>query len=261
MPFWATNFVFDDIPSETFNLICGQINGGGDSSSSAGSAVEIVEEYLYKRSKPYFYGTKFTTKLQFNMAIFSEEPIDRIKLQSIERWLFGHQSYKKLQILQCDMYDIYFNCILNEGNVLTVGNEVVGVECSVTCDAPWGWGKEIRKTYTIPEGGAEISFTNTSDDNFYLQPVVSFYSPISQPNVIIRNISDNNRETIFTSLNSGEQITSNSDLKTMTSNMTGIMDRFNGKYFRFLTGYNRIYVSGNLENFSITYTPARKAGS
>lgn len=261
MSFSATKFIFNDIPSETFGLICAQMSSGGENTSSAGSSVDIVEEYLYRRSKPYFYGTKFSSKLQFSMSVFRETPISRLELESIEQWLFGHRNYKKLQILQCDMYDVYFNCILNEGNVIAVGNEIFGVQCTVVCDAPWGWGKEIKKTYTTVSSGTIINFVNRSDDNFYLYPTIELHSPTYQTDVIIRNITDNNRESTFTNLKSDETVTIDCELKIVESDRADIINRFDGTYFRLLGGNNRLQVFGNLSEFSIIYTPARKVGS
>lgn len=263
MSFWGKKFIFDDIPSDTYNLLCGNFDesSSGYQTSSAGSSVEILEEYLTKRSKPYFYGTKFSSKLEFKLVIFSESEINRIKLQSIEGWLFGRKEYKKLQILQCDMYDVYFNCIITEGNIVEIGNLVYGIECTVICDSPWGWGRGIKKTYVCSSAETSIGFTNTSDDSLYLYPKIYLKSGANQANVKIKNITDNNREVIFSQLYLNEIITIDCDLKIVESNNSTILTRFNGKYFRLLQGYNNLYVTGNLSIFSIEYSPARKVGA
>ena len=261
MSFWATKFIFDDIPSDTYNLVCGIAGDGGESSSPSGADVEIIEDYLVRRSKPYFYGTKFTSKLEFTLSVFSEDEISRIKLQSIEQWLFGKKEYKKLQILQCDTYDIYFNCILTEGSIIAVGNQVYGIQCRVICDAPWGWGKGIKKTYITASTGTQVKFTNMSDDSSYLYPRIYITSSADQESVTITNVTDNSRVCTFSELYNDEEIFIDCDLKIITSTESGILDRFDGVYPRFIQGYNNVQVVGDLSDFSIEYSPARKVGS
>ena len=261
MTFWGTKFVFDGVVSDSYGLLCGKTNDSGEDSSSSGSSVEIIEDYVLKRSKPYFYGIKFSEKLEFSIEFFSENPIDRYLVQAIEQWLFGHRDYKKLQILQCDMYDTYFNCILTKGDVIAVGNEVVGFSCTVTCDAPWGWGKLITNNVPAIDGDTTVEIVNTSDDNLYLYPILNLYSPKQQTDVRIINLSDNNREVYFSSLNSRETIRIDNDIKLASSDKEGIYDRFNGVYFRLLRGKNLVRFVGNFVNTSIEYTPARKVGS
>ena len=261
MSFWATKFIFDGIVSDSYGLMCGKLNSSGEDSSSSGAAVEIIEEYIPRRVKPYFYGTQFAEKLEFQIDIFSESVIDRYLVQAIEQWLFGNRVYKKLQILQCDMYDTYFNCIISKGEVISVGNEVIGFSCTVICDSPWGWGKKV--TQNIPSVAVDqtIEIVNSSDDTSYLYPNVTLYSSEQQFNIRIINTSDNNREMAFTSLVSGETLTINNDIKLVESNKGGIYERFNGVYLRLIRGRNLVRFVGNLTNISIEYIPARKVGS
>lgn len=261
MSFWATKFIFDGIVSDSYGLLCGKMGASGEESSSSGSSVEIMEDYIPKRTKPYFYGVKFSEKLEFQLDIFGENTIDRYLVQAIEQWLFGNRSYKKLQLLQCDMYDTYFNCIITKAQTIGVGNEVRGFSCNIICDSPWGWGKKITKKITSSLVDQTIEVVNSSDDSSYLYPVISFYSSEQQSGVRIINTSDQDRETNFSYLISGERITIDNDIKLVESDKDGIYDRFNGVYFRLLRGRNMIRFVGNLEDISISYVPARKVGS
>ncbi len=261
MSFWATKFIFDGIVSDSYGLMCGKLNSSGEDSSYSGATVEIIEEYIPRRVKPYFYGTKFSEKLEFQIDIFSETVIDRYLVQAIEQWLFGNRTYKKLQIIQCDMYDTYFNCIITKGETISVGNEVIGFSCTIVCDSPWGWGKQVTKHISAIELDQTIEIINSSDDTSYLYPVLSLYSPEQQSNVRIINTSDNNRELNFTSLISGETLTIDNDIKLVESDKAGIYDRFNGVYFRLIRGRNLVRFVGNLTNISVIYIPARKVGS
>lgn len=261
MAFIASKFIFDGIPSEIYGLTCAKVGSSGEDYSSSGANVTIVEDYVPRRPKPYFYGTKYEEKLQFQLQFFSEETIERPMVEAIQQWLFGHKEYKKLQILQCDMYDVYYNCILNQGSVIAVGNNIKGFQCNVICDSPWAWGMGEKYYTRSLIGESIITVTNSSDDNGYLYPDLSFYSPILQSNVKIINITDNNRESVFSSLFSGESITMKNDIKFTSSNMENLQERFNGVYLRLLRGANKLKIIGNLENITITYVPARKVGS
>ncbi len=55
MSFFSTNFVFDGIPSETYNVYITNL-GEGESYISSGGQIDINTQSVFRRSVPYFYG-------------------------------------------------------------------------------------------------------------------------------------------------------------------------------------------------------------
>lgn len=260
MAFYGKNFTYGGVASELYGLICATIDSAGSVTSSTGSDVTIIEEYLNRRETPYFYGVSFSQKLQFPIEFYSEDAIPRQRVSEIEKWLFGLSEYKKLKILQSDLSDIYYNCILTDASLVSVGNEVIGFKATAICDAPWAWGDE--KTFKKTDATGAMSFTNQSDNTRYTKPTITLTFTSNQDEVTIVNTSDTGSTAmIFEDVTAGEIITIDCDLRMISSNRELIVDRFNGKYMYLLPNKNTITITGTVGTFEMSYLPARKVGS
>ena len=255
-------FVFDGVPSSTYGLCLAEFDPNGFKTNSAGSNVTLIEDGLPRRTKPYFYGVVQNEKLQFEISITNTKGLDRRTVAVIQKWLFGQTRYKKLQVVQCDMDDMYFNCMLKNADIITIGNIPYGFTCTVECDAPWGWEFPRTSVFSTQEVETNLQFYNSSDDSDYLYPIINFKLDTSTTDVSVINLDDNNRASTFTGLLPSETIYINNDLEIITSS-TGLnrLKNFNGKYFRFRQGLNRIRIIGGLTTASVTYQFARKVGS
>lgn len=259
MSFWAKSFVFDGIPSETYDLFLISNGGAGVIENSGSNSVELYTQTVYRNPKPYLFGTQQSNVLTFTLSFASLKPISALKQQVIQKWLFGHNTYKKLQIMQCDMDNVYFNCILNNPTVTTVGNYAYYMTCDVVCDAPWAW--EFPKKYSYGPFTVEGSFVhnNTSDNNYYTMPKITVQISDYGNTFQITNITDNNSSCGFTNLSPSEILTIDSEraiIKSSTGllrvgNMTGTMPRL-------LPGVNIIKIIGSISNITIEYQNARK---
>lgn len=260
MTFYGKTFVWDSVPSETYNLYITNFDTGRKD-SSGGAGIEIFNQQIYRRPVPYFYGISQTPVLSFPLTISSPLPIDGATRSIIESWLFGTLSYKKLQIMQCDLDMVYFNAFLTEPTTIYVGNLNYGYECTVVCDAPWAWEftRTLTKTYT--DGGGTIKFYNLSANNDYLYPYISFTTASTGNSISITNTNDANRIFSFTAISPLETITVDNDRKIITSS-TGLyrLSKFNKKWLRFVPGLNNLTMTGLITNLSITYQFAKKVG-
>lgn len=252
--------MFDGKTSDLYGLFCAKRDASGVDASPLGSEVEVIEDYVSRRDSPYFYGVKFSTKLTFPISFFSECPIPRERVSEISRWLFGLPTYRQLKIIQDDMGDVYYNCMLTQNSLVCIGNEVYGFESTVVCDSPWAYTNDFIFSKTNTTGNIRV--TNTSDNSRYTKPIIVLSFASNQSNVSVVNTTDTGSSAMsFTTVTSGEIITIDCDLRTISSNRTGIQDRFNGKYMYLVQGVNVITLTGTFSTISISYTPARKVGS
>ena len=252
--------MFDGKTSDLYGLFCAKRDASGVDASPLGSEVEIIEDYVTRRETPYFYGVSFSTKLTFPISFFSECPIPRERVSEISRWLFGLPTYRQLKIIQDDMNNIYYNCMLTQNSLVCIGNEVYGFESTVVCDSPWAYTDEFTFSKTNISGNTRV--TNISDNTRYTKPRITLEFTSDQSNVSVVNITDTGSSAMsFTTVTSGEIITMDCDLRTISSNRTGIQDRFNGKYIYLVQGINVITLTGIFSNITIRYIPARKVGS
>lgn len=271
--FYGKSFVFNDIPSETYGLFV--INFGSSSSDkgSGGADVQLFLQEIYRRPKPYLFGVSQKPTLEFEFTFGSEQPLSAEMRSVIEGWLFGQLGYKKLQIVQDDLLNVYFNCFLTNPQIYYVGNVAYGFTCKVICDLPWGleFSKSLTRTYGGGVANETIVFFNGSANNDYLFPIFDFAVSAVGNSITVTNNSDNARIFAFTGLTANSVINVDNDLKIIQETLGGgllvpfatnvnIISKFNKNWFRLVPGYNQIQISGGISYLTMTYQFARKVG-
>lgn len=120
MAFYGLHFLFDDQYSKNYGLTIAAINGNSTTEASGGSNIEIFYDSVYRKPKKYIYGSSPEEVLTFEMEVVSEKPLYGLKRSKIQKWLFGRTKPCKLQIIQSDLQDIYFNCFLTDSSLVMV---------------------------------------------------------------------------------------------------------------------------------------------
>jgi hypothetical protein len=272
MAFWAKNFVYDNVSSDSYGLRLSSPNS--EEEVNIGSSVEIHNEYIYRRYKPYLYGISQNSVHEFPIFIHNDNGgfIDELMVARLSKWLFGRvDGYKKLQIQQDDVQDYYFNCIFNNPRTHKIGNRVVGFMADVICDSPFAYS--FPKTISgvvAPSGGTyttEVSLVYPSDNNDYFYPnnITLLMNP-SGGNARVGNRSELNslgtaREFLIAGVAANTTLTINMELGIIqSSNSVNYIPNFNKVFFRLIPGINRIYFQGAINTFSMSYQVLRKIG-
>jgi phage-related protein len=258
MAFFGRSFIYDGVPSETYGLYISNIDASAINESMASSSMEVKEQKIFRRPAPYFLGATPSPKLQFEFSAMSEDEIDADTFQLISRWLFSSRDYKKLQIDQEDIRNIYFNCMLVDPKIIRVGNLIRGFSATVQCDSPFAWMYPRTNVYTYTDpnvNNSPINFYNASDDaGSYLYPdsLIITMNNFGGDCTIV-NMDDNNRLFYLANLSPNEVITMNCNLQTISSS-TGLkrLGNFNKNYLRLVPGINHLLVSGNISSLSMT---------
>ena len=260
MAFYGRDFIFNDIPSEIYGLIISSADSNETSNGS--NDVQLRTQQLFRRPKPFFYGVTQTPTLEFKAEISTtEDNLSEEDSELIQRWLFGQQNYKKLQIVQPDMENFYFMCFLKNPQIKRAGNLIRGYTFDVVCDSPFAYAP--AKTSSYITSGATRSYTlyNESEDNFYTYPTVTFTMLGGGGSVYIINSTDGSRVLRFNGLSTGEVLTINNDLQIITSS-TGLRRLSSAaspiQFFRMVPGINNITISGNVGTTTINYTPSKR---
>jgi phage-related protein len=262
MGFYASSFIFNDIPSEYYGLNIFNFSQGKNNVSSGGDS-SLITQSVYRRPVPYLYGINQNQVLTFPLVFGSYKALDNITVNSIHKWLFGQMGYRKLVIVQPDMVDMYYNCFLTEPVTIDIGNLKYAFETNVVCDSPWAWSyeKTLTKTYSADVVNDTFSFNNESANNDYLYPNISFTINGIGSGITITNTSDNNRQFIFSNISPYETITINNDKQTVSSSTSLYrLSKFNLHWLRLLPGVNNLNISGGVSSFTMTYKFARKIG-
>jgi len=260
MAFHGQNFIFDSVPSENYGIV---ITSGSDNSQEPVADINPTTARIYRRNKSFLYGVTPDPTLQFSINLNSiTGEIDSVSFGLISEWLFGQQTYKKLQILQDDMSDVYFNCFFLKPEIVRYGNIITGLRASVTCDSPFAYTFPRTSTYTYATepNESQILFDNLSHDSYYLFPKVSFTMTSSGGDVTLETVEEG-RTFTFEGLAANETITVDNDLQIITSSLGLLrLSKFNKNFLRFIKGRNTIKVTGDITNLSFEYSFARKIG-
>lgn len=244
MAFWATSFVYNDVPCDDFDLMLYDINGEEQSSGVFASNVTMVENQLPRQWRPRVYGIKREGKLEFDIVfgvnqyrLDNNMPLSRYELDAIASWLTGHDGYKWLSIAQEDMAYVRYKCIISKLEIIEYGTIPWALKATVTCDSPYAYMTRHEFTYTI-SGTDVISFLNESSHNGYYMPKIEYY-PSAAGNFSIVNQTDDGREFKFTNIpGSVEELYIDNENCVITNSANlNLYPNFNFKFFRLKRGY------------------------
>lgn len=273
MSFGGLDFIFDGQYSENYGLKIMSIGGSSvTSNASAGCGIDIFTDWVYRNPSAFHQGVAQNQPLEFDIEFVSEDELPGIMRSKISKWLFGRMNYCKLQIVQRDLQDVYFNCHLIDPQLTYIGNYCHGITCKVQCDAPWAW--QMEKTYTAkPDANGLWRHYNDSDDNDYTYPIIEFQLDETAGGFFsIVNKNDNDREfnmgtkydekgNVIAALRANEKIVIDCRNQTIKSD-SGLLrsNCFNKKFFRLVPGVNNLEFKGDFKYFTMKYSNARKVG-
>jgi hypothetical protein len=141
--FFGFDFLLDTISSTDYGIYISGIRDSGVIESPFGSGITPITKKLLRNPTEYIYGFEQTPVLEFDISITSPDPIPGSMRDIIGSWLFGKQEYRKLRIIQNDLQDVYFNCLITSGTGIYVGNLCYGWRCHVKNDSPFAYGSTI----------------------------------------------------------------------------------------------------------------------
>jgi len=240
--FTSMNFVFDDIPSERYNLKIGFTDGSGLRDTFAGISQSIEEVKIKRVDKPIFLGVETTGKIEFELTLFSEEELDTYDRQAIDRWLFQKQ-YKFFQIEQEDYNGLFFNAIIESGSKVEIGNIPYAKKIMIICDSPYVYTDEYTSTYNSP---TTFNMTNLSNLNDYYYPEMTITRGVGGTSSILNTTEGRTFE--ITGMSASEVLEVDNERKILlsSSGLSKISD-FNKKWFRLLPDDNTITLVGDFE--------------
>lgn len=254
MAFWGCSFVFDGVPCEEYDLMLYDSFGGtSQEEGKFANTATIHEDKVNSRWKPHFYGTSREEKLSFSLIfgvnhkrIDSGEFLDRHELESISSWLLGHNNYKWLEILQEDLEDVRYNCIVTSLDIIEFGTVPWALKATIECDSPYAYAYPTVYEYVV-KGTKEARLFNESSLPGYYKPVVEIDLGDSRT-VSITNLSDGGRKLEFSELPSGVHcLRIDNDHCVITTDDGGInpYKYFNFNFFRLLRGCNDLVIDGD----------------
>ena len=174
MSFYGTSMIFDGIACEEMGLIMYDFDSHKQEETSFTSNLSILEDRIEGRYRSLFYGGSVNEPLTFTMVLcasedraYRNEPFDRWDLQKIASWLTGHTTYKWLSIVQPDMEQIRYRCIITDLKAVEVAGTKWGLSCKVTCDSPFAYLAPRTYSYAIEDSGEFELFSESTYNGCY----------------------------------------------------------------------------------------------
>jgi hypothetical protein len=272
--FYAYDFVYDDIPSQKWDLKIITFEDGGLFNGVGSSDVNIITQRVLRKSKPYYLGRTQETVLEFPLTFGTAAPISALDRDMISAWLFGRSIYKKLYILQDDLNGAYFNCFLTKPEPLYIGGLNYAFTCNVTCDSPWAYSPEHITSGSFTGTYHTVNLYNGSSEDEYLYPTLYFQIVSATGSLVNFNLynssDDEDRVFIINDLSVGDEITVDNDLQIISgvdsrlTTLTGLLGNFEGYNWARLIPRNNIltlYATNSAKiNYEIRYTERLKIG-
>lgn len=222
--------------------------------------MEYVTDRAVRSLKTKFLSSIPSQILEFDLEIVCENEINLFQANMIKSWLFGQITPKKLFIINNELSNVYFNCLLNNPEDIQInGNN--GWKFTVVCDAGGAW--ELPKTTAFTPGPVDsaITINNLSGNNDYTYPTVKFTLSENETDFSIKNTSDNNRTFLFSGLSGGETISIDGDTKIITSSISvNRLGNFNKNFLRLKRGANHLVCNGSISSLEITTQNFRRLG-
>lgn len=253
MAFWGDYFIFDGIPCTEYGLRLYEVNGVSSGNGSFPSPAEISEDRISGRYKPLFYGIMQNEPLTFKMVFGADKSFvktngffDAWDREAISAWLSPVDGYKWLEIEQADMEQVRYRCLIEDLQMVEIGNLPIAFSCTVRCDSPFAYQYPVTYSYNC-SGSTNIILRNLGSYRGGYQPKIKI--TLNGSNTIrIINHSDNDRVFALSDLPQDYflEIEVDNENGVITNNMDlNLYPYFNFEFFKLVCGDNLLEVVGN----------------
>ena len=260
MAFNADSIIFNNTPSEMFELYVGSIGSKDGKASDSGSTnTKVVYDVV--NNENFIYGIELKdTMAKLTIELYCERELRADEVADIDQWLCNNHEFKSLVICQPDMVNYEYKAFCEGYDKIKIGGKVYGFKCKFVCDSLYAYALEETKTYKI-NGTTKIRFLNLDNGFSYLRPATEFTCTASNGTITIVNKSDNNRTFVIEGLTKGETIKIDKYGQLVSSLGILRVGNCNKKFLRLKNGVNDLEISGNLSEFKMTYRFRRAIGT
>jgi len=188
------------------------------------------------RPQPNHYGVHYSDveKLEFliikNDEIYSgnDFELDAKEINNIRAWLESPKYPVALELTDNNREIIYYG-VFTEVRPFLVATRCYGLYLTFTCDSPYGYYKENKKTFSI-NGSTSVKtdsyYLNTGELNDFVKPIIKVSAANSFGNgktLKIENGTDNNKYMLLKLPSSASYITVDCKKKIVKDNLGNII--------------------------------------
>lgn len=268
MEIFAKDVIIGDFKFSDYGLILASFNNNTQTTEDLGMDHDTIEEYIGHNPTPIFLGLQYSSKLKPTLTIVKNPCIHKIRYftehecRDILRKLTGSYGYKRMQILQKFIDDeIFYNVRVISVSYQKLMGKITGIILNMECDSQFAWTRETAITVSAKQGQPFNIYISTDDLYNYIHPVVTISAASTLQTLSLRNIADNNWETIIRGISARESITIDSLHQTILSSRKDrlIANDFNMHFPRFVPDKNTFITDQDI-SIQFKYTLPRKVG-
>lgn len=151
---FCSDFNFDGTLLSSFNMAICSISGTGATQSGGDVSFTTIRPPYSNRDT--FYVSKYDEVLSFTFQIgkddcnSSTDYFSPAEMSALKLWLKRSDGFHWLKFIQ-EGYDIWFHAKFNLQPEF-FGGRVIGYNCTVTTDSPYGYTSEYTRTATLSSG-------------------------------------------------------------------------------------------------------------
>lgn len=240
-----TDFEFNGQRASDFGCMVGSFNAAGLETTSVGSNLSLntvnktmVNEFDIMSTK---YDEPFSKTFQIVKHTCDNynggtNYMDEALVAQLIRWL-NKKKYRKFKMLYSDgkCSDMYFKGTFPSIQMLTLGEEVVGLEVTFQANAPFGYYEPLEFYMEFPNVETEFMIYDTSDEEGYIYPSKVEITILQDGDLEIYNSMETKR-TIIQNCIAGETITLDGANKIIQSDVAhqNLPNDFNYTFVRIM---------------------------
>ncbi|MFG6356678.1 MAG: hypothetical protein K1W26_07645 [Acetatifactor sp.] len=268
MEIFAEDAIIGDFKLSDYGYLLASFGSNSESTEDLGMDHDTVEEYIGRNPTPIFLGSQYSSKLKPTLTIVKNPCVHKLpdftehECRDILRRLTGNRGYRRMQILHSSIdEELFYNVRTVSVNYQKVAGKIVGVILNLECDSQFAWTKETDITIPARQDKPFNLYISTDDLSSYVYPVVTVRASSPLASISLRNISDNNWETVIKHLFENEVITIDSRRQIIFSSRKDrmIANDFNMRFPRFIPDKNT-YITDQDISIQFKYSLPRKAG-
>lgn len=258
MAFDTCTFEYDGVSCEEYGLMYYEIDGNSQSDGVINEGFSPVSDHVARRFRPIHYGVEKSDHMEFDMVFGSLEPLDRVDIGNIARWLTGRNYYAPLIIHQDDMYGIQYKVIFTDMQIIDIDGIPYAFSAHAICDGPFAYTEPLSQAFQC--GSVLTTYFNN------ISNVPEMYAPdlrielASGSNFMLRNITTGETFSLEFDGANTEDITiyiggdtkvlrfESNDMSSLSLNLYRYMKLNGERHFvfpRFAQGENEIEITGD----------------
>jgi len=259
----ATDFSYDGILLSDLGYVMAHISSGTSTSTSSAGSQLTLNRVPTANGRRYFlasavYDECFETTIDIIKCDAQEISLEEYAWMM--RWL-NRAEFQEMIFYADDLEAVFFEGTFNVQKIES-NDTLIGFSLNFISNSPFGRLPQESVTFTIDEAGGTYTLTDKSYEIGFLYPDYMEITCGADGDLTLSNSQDGTRTTIITGCTSGEVLTVDGLVATLTSSVRSkILNYFNFKFFRIgnnVKSSDNVITSSLPITVTLKYTPIRK---